>query len=88
MPLESSGVTKGGMGVQTPYFSKSCSSRFAQKRNKLVGGGGGVRQICQEEVSEILEKQAKIAENCFSRIGSKVLVSKKYLNTAGRSTLS
>ena len=31
---------------------------------KLVGGG--VVQICQEVVSDILEKQAK---NCFSRVG-------------------
>ena len=48
-------------------------------------GGGGVGQICQEVVSEILEKQAK---NGFSRAGSKVLVSKKCLNTAGRVILS
>ena len=53
-----------------PDFSKSWSSRFARICNKI--GGGGVGQICQEVVSEILEKQAK---NCFSRVGSKVLVS-------------
>ena len=47
--------------------------------------GGGFGQICQEVVSEILEKQAK---NCFSRVGSKVLVSKKYSNSAGRGILS
>ena len=47
--------------------------------------GGGVGQICQEEVSEILEKQAK---NDFSRVRSKVLVSKKCLNAAGRGILS
>ena len=52
---------------------------------KLVGGGGKVEQICQEVVSEILEKQAK---NAFSRIGSKVLVSKRCLNTAARGILS
>ena len=57
--------------------------RFARKRNKI--GGEGVGQICQEEVSEILEKQAK---NGFSRVRSKVLVSKKCLNTAGRGVLS
>ena len=42
-------------------------------------------QICQEVVSEILEKQAK---NCFSRVGSKVLVSKKCSSSAGRGILS
>ena len=63
---------------------RSWSSRFAQKFNK-IGGGGGVWQICQEVVSEILERQAK---NGFSRVGSKILVSKKCLNTAGRGILS
>ena len=35
----------------------------------MGGGGSGVRQICQEVVSEILEKQA---ETAFLRISSKV----------------
>ena len=51
---------------------------------KLVEGEG-FGQICQEVVSEILEQQAK---NCFSRVGSKVLVFKKYSNSAGRGILS
>ena len=67
-----------------PHFSKSWSSRFAQKCNKKLMGGG-VRQICKEVVSEILEKQPKIGS---SMVGSKVLVSKKCLNTAGRGILS
>ena len=67
-------------GPGSTHFSKRWSSSFAQKCNKL-GGGGGVTQICQEVVSEILEKQAA---NGFSRLGSKILVSKKCLNTAGR----
>ena len=53
----------GGSGP--PHFSKSWSSRFAQKCNKIGRGGGGlgpIGQICQEVVSEILEKQA---ENSF-----------------------
>ena len=73
----------GGGGSGPPHFSKSWSSRFAQKCKKI--GGGGVGQICQKEVSEILEKQAKTG---FSRVRSKVLVSKKCLNTAGRGILS
>ena len=72
----------GGSGP--PHFSKSWSSRFARKCNK-IGWRGGVGQICLEVVSEILEKQTK---NCFSRVGSKVLVSKKYSNSAGRGILS
>ena len=75
-----------GGGVRTPHFSKGWSSRFAQKNViKLMRGGGGVGQIREEVVSEILEKQAR---NGFSRVGSKVLVSKKCLNTAGRGILS
>ena len=51
---------RGGMGGSgPPHFSKSWSSRFTQKCNKIGWGGGGVGQICQEVVSEILEKQAK-----------------------------
>ena len=78
-------MTMGEWGVRTPHFSKSWSSRFAQKCNEIGGGGGGVGQICQEVVSEILEKQAK---NAFSRVVSKLLVSKKCLNTAARGILS
>ena len=85
MVKSTSGVPKGGeWGVRTPHFSKIWSSRFTRKCNK-IGGGGGFGQICQEVVSEILEKQAK---NCFSRVGSKVLVSKKCSNSAGRGILS
>ena len=73
------------MGGLDPHFSKSWSSRFTQKCNKKLVEGGGVRQICKEVVSEILEKQPKIGS---SRVGSKVLVSKKCLNTAGRGILS
>ena len=73
----------GGNGGPDPHFSKGWSSSFAQKRNKI--GGGGVRQICQEVVSEILEKQRG---NGFSRIGSKLMVSKKFLNAAGRGIIS
>ena len=73
----------GGSGP--PHFSKSWSSRFAQKCDKIGGGGGGVGQICQEVVSEILEKQE---ENGFSRVRSNVLLSKKCFNTAGRGILS
>ena len=77
---------RGGMGGPDPPLSKSWSSRFAQKCNKIGGeGGGGVGQICQEVVSESLQKKAK---NGFSRVGSKFLVSKKCLNTAGRGILS
>ena len=77
--------TQGGNGggVRTPPLFKEVGSRFAQKcYKKLVGG---VRQICKEVASEILEKQPKIGS---SRVGSKVLVSKKCLNTAGRGILS
>ena len=66
---------------RTPHFAKSFSSRFTQKCNK-IGWGWGIGQISQEVVSEILEKQAK---NGFY---SKVLVSKKCFNTAGRGILS
>ena len=59
---------RGEWGSGPPYFPKSWSSRFAQKCNK-IGGGGGVGQICQEVVSEFLQKKAK---NGFSRVGSKV----------------
>ena len=76
---------RGEWGVRTPHFSKSWSSRFAQRCNKIGGGGGGVGQICQEVVFEILQKQA---QNVFSRVRSKVLLSKKCLNTAGRGILS
>ena len=74
---------EGNGGVWTPHFPKSWSSRFTQKCNKI--GGGGVGQICQEVISEILQKKAK---NGFSRVGRKVLVSKKCLNIAGRGILS
>ena len=40
IPRLSSGVPKGGeWGVRTPHFSKSWSSRFARKCNKISGGG-------------------------------------------------
>ena len=82
---KTSGVPKGGFWGSGPHthFSKSWSSRFAQNCNTV--GGGGVGQICQEVVCENLEKQAR---NGFARVGSKVLVSKKYFNTAGRGILS
>ena len=78
-----SGVPKGGMGGSGPPTFQKCGPRDSHKNViKLVGGGLG--QIFQEVVSDILEKQA---ENGFSRIGSKVLVSKKCLNAAGRGML-
>ena len=62
-------------GVRT--FQKVGPQDSHENLIKLVGGGVG--QICQEEVAAILEKQAKTG---FSRVRSKVLVSKKCLNTA------
>ena len=64
--------TQGGEwgGPDPPTFQKVGHRDSQENVIKLVGGGVG--QICQEVVSEILEKQAK---NCFSRVGSKVLVS-------------
>ena len=82
MPVAYPRGAMGGSGP--PHFSKSWSSRFAQKCNKIGGGGvGPIGQICQEVVSEILKQRM-----VFSRICSKVLVSKKCLNTAGRDILS
>ena len=80
-----SGVPKegiGGGGSRPPTIQK-VGPRDSHK-NVIKFVGGGVGQIRQGVVSEILEKQAK---NCFSRVGSKVLVSKKCSNTAGRGTL-
>ena len=71
---------RGEWGARTPHFSKSWSSIFAQKCNKIGEGGVG-----QEVVSEILEKKAQKA---FSRVGSKVSVSQKCLNTSVRGILS
>ena len=81
-----SGVPKRGMGGGSgpPTFQKLSPQDSHKNVIKLVRGGG-VEQICQEEVSEILEKQAKTG---FSRFRIKVLVSKKCLNTAGRGILS
>ena len=76
---------RGGMGVRTPHFQKVGPRDSHKNVIKLVGRGGGVGQICQEVVSESLQKKAK---NGFSRVGSKFLVSKKCLNTAGRGILS
>ena len=70
-------------GPDPPTFQKVGPRDSHENVIKLVGGGVG--QICQEVVSEDLEKQAK---NYFSRVGSKVLVSKKCSNSAGRSILS
>ena len=70
-------------GPDPPTFQKVGPRDSHENVIKLVEGGVG--QICQEVVSEILDKQAK---NCFSRVGSKVLVSKKYSNSAGRGILS
>ena len=78
--------TQGGeWGVRTPppTFQKVGPQDSHKNVIKLVGGG--VAQICQEVVSEILEKQA---QNGFSRVRSKVLLPKKCLNTAGRGILS
>ena len=71
------------MGVPDPPLQKVGTRDSHKNVIKLMGGGVG--QICQEVVSEILEKQAK---NGFSRARSKVLVSKKCLYTAGRGILS
>ena len=71
----------GGSGP--PTFQKVGPRDSHENVIKLVGGGVG--QICQEVVSEILEKQAK---NCFPRVGSKVLVFKKCSKSAGRGILS
>ena len=79
-----SGVPKGewGEGSGPPTFQKVGPRDSHKIVTKLVGGVG---QIFQEVVSEIHEKQAK---NGFSRVRSKVLVSKKCLNNAGRGILS
>ena len=61
----------GGMGGSGPPTFKKVGHRDSHE-NVIKMVGGGVVQICQEVVSEILEKQPK---NCFSRVGSKVLVS-------------
>ena len=70
----------------TPHFSKSWSSRFAQKFNKIDGGGIDRSGISVKKWSlRFLKRKERMV---FSRIGSKVLVSKKCLNTAGRGILS
>ena len=62
---------RGGMGGSGPHTFQKVGHRDSHENViKLVGVGVG--QICQEVVSEILEKQAT---NCFSRVGGKVLVS-------------
>ena len=54
------------MASGLPNFSKRWSSRFAQKRDKIgTPEGGGVRQIYQAVVFEILEKQG---ENGFLKV--------------------
>ena len=73
----------GGVRTPPPTFQKVGPMDSHENVIKLARGGVG--QICQEVVSEILEKQAK---NCFSRVGSKVFVSKKCSNSAGRGILS
>ena len=65
-------------GFRPPTFQK-VDPRDPHKNLITLVGWGGVGQICQEVVSEILEKHAK---NGFSRVDSKVLVSKKCLNEA------
>ena len=78
-----SGVPKGGNGGSRPPIFQNVGPQDSHKNViKLLGGIG---QICQEVVSEILEKQAKTG---FSGVHSKVLVSKKRLNTARGGTLS
>ena len=72
-----------GGGPDPPLFKK-VGPRDSHK-NVIKNWWRGVRQICKEVVSEFLEKQPKIGS---SRVGSKVLVSKKCLNTAGRGILS
>ena len=52
---ETNGVPKGGdWGSGPPHFSKSWSARFAQKCNK-IGGGGGRADLSRSG----FEKQAK-----------------------------
>ena len=74
--------SRGERGSGPPTF-QNVGPQDSHKN--VINLGGGVGQICQEEVSEILEKQAKTG---FSRVRSKVLVPKKCLNTAGRGFLS
>ena len=75
---------RGEWGVRTPHFSKFGPRDSHKNVIKLVVGGG-VGQICQEVVSEILQKKAN---NGFSSVGSKALLSKECLKTAGRGILS
>ena len=78
--------TQGGeWGVRTPPTFQKVGPRDSHKNIIKLVGGGRVGQICQEVVSKILQKKAK---NGFSSVGSKVLVSKKCLKTAGRGIIS
>ena len=75
-------------GPVPPHFSKSWSLRFAQKCNKIGGGGGSGRsgRSVKKWSLRFLKSKQRMA---FSRIGSiKVSVSKKCLNTARRDILS
>ena len=55
-------------GPDPPTFQK-VGPRDSHKNVIKLVVGGGVGQICQEVVSEFLQKKAK---NGFSRVGSKV----------------
>ena len=85
-----SGVPKGRMGGGSgpPTFQKVGPRDSHKNVIKLVGGGGGSgrsgRSVKKWSLRFLKSKQGMV----FSRIGSKVLVSKKYLNTAGRGILS
>ena len=75
-----------GGGLDPPTFQKVGPRDSHKNVIKLVGGGSGRsgRSVKKWSLRFLNSKQRMV----FSRIGSKVLVSMKCLNTAGRGILS
>ena len=62
MSSEHSGISKGGMGGP-----KSWSSRFAQKCDKIGGGGGSGRSVKKWSLSFFKRKQRMVFQGLVAR---------------------
>ena len=58
---------RGGMGGPDPPLSKSWSSRFAQKCNKIGGEGGSDRSVKKWSLSPFKRKQRMVFQGLVAR---------------------